>query len=357
MKTPGAASATSPAALSCAALSLAALSFAALSFTALSLAPLPLAAAPVPLPGGMAGRLIEHYHMQPIPQEGAWFSLSYASDDQLAGEALPPRYAGRARLAGNAIVVVATPADFSAMHRLQSDEVWHFYGGSALDMLLLYPDGLARKVTLGADVLAGEYRQFTVPHGVWQGAAPRESAPGAYSFAGTQLSPGFDAADFEMGYRDELIRSYPGFARDIERLTRAGFASRAPVAPAAPAVAFFAGDIPPIALSAGVDLRELVGRVAPDARTGAVSVAQFTLAPGHGSGTSYNRQAQEVFVVTAGTGRVHLGERVTAVTAGSTVFIPAALRHSIEADADSTLVFYAVCAPAFTPEDYVPVPP
>src|ERR1700733_5129370 len=106
-------------------------------------------------PSGMAGKMIDHYHMQKVPQEGCWFSLSYSSDDQLDGDTLPVRYAGRPHAAGNAIVALETPKDFSAMHRLQTDEVWHFYDGSPIDLLLLYPDGHGRKVTLGANVLAG----------------------------------------------------------------------------------------------------------------------------------------------------------------------------------------------------------
>jgi uncharacterized protein len=192
---------------------------------AVCLATFSMAHADPPLPGGMAGKLIEHYHMQRVPQEGPWFSLTYTSEDSLDGAGLPARYAGRSHVAGSAIVVIETVADFSAIHRLQTDEVWHFYGGTPIDMLLLYPDGHGRKITLGPNVLAGELPQFTVPHGVWQGSAPRGTSERTYSFVGDQLSPGFDYADFEMGYRDALEREYPAFARDIERLTRVEFAT------------------------------------------------------------------------------------------------------------------------------------
>jgi len=222
---------------------------------AASLIAMSLSHANSPSPDGMAEKLIEHYHMQLIPREGAWFSQTYASEDQIDGAALPPRYAKHAHPAGSAIVVVATPTDFSALHRLQTDEVWHFYGGAPLDMLLLYPDGHGRKVTIGPDVFAGEFPQFTVPRGVWQGAAPNAASAGTYSFAGTQLSPGFDYGDFEIGYRDELQRKFPQFSGDIEQLTRAEFATRAP---AKSAIAFSADDVPAVALSSGVDLRELV---------------------------------------------------------------------------------------------------
>jgi predicted cupin superfamily sugar epimerase/mannose-6-phosphate isomerase-like protein (cupin superfamily) len=307
-----------------------------------------------PSPGGMAAKLIEHYHMQLIPREGAWFSQTYASEDQIDGTALPPRYAKQAHPAGSAIVVVATPTDFSALHRLQTDEVWHFYGGAPLDMLLLYPDGHGRKITIGPDVLAGEYPQFTVPRGVWQGAAPNVAAAGTYSFAGTQLSPGFEFGDFEIGYRDELQREFPQFSGDIKRLTRAEFAARPP---AKRAVAFSQDAIPAVTVSSGVDLRELVGRVARDARTSAVSVAQFTLAPGRGSGTSFNHQSEEVFLVFSGAGSVRLADETISVSPGSTVYIPAGVRHSIAARAGNTLVFYAISAPAFAAEDHVAIRP
>jgi predicted cupin superfamily sugar epimerase len=314
----------------------------------------------------MAGKLIDHYHMQRVPQEGCWFALSYSSSDTLDGDSLPARYAGRAHAAGSAIVALETPRDFSALHRLQTDEVWHFYSGSAIDMLLLYPDGHGEKITLGSDVLAGQRRQFTVPRGVWQGSVPRDRHPAAYSFFADQLSPGFDYADFEIGYRDALQRQYPAFARDIERLTRAEFAVSKPAtlqpaaagaADGARAGAFLDSDIPAQLASPGVSFKELVGEKSPLATTPRVSVAQFTLAPGRGTGTSFNHRSQEVFVVLSGAGHLKLGADATQVGPGSTVFIPAMQPHSMEADSNSSLLFLAISAPAFTPEDYVLVQP
>jgi predicted cupin superfamily sugar epimerase/mannose-6-phosphate isomerase-like protein (cupin superfamily) len=335
----------------------------AIAVLAACIAGLSPAADDSPRPQGMAGQLIDHYHMQRIPQEGAWFSLSYSSEDQIDGVALPSRYAGRTHVTGNAIVMVATRSDFSAMHRLQSDEVWHFYGGSPLEMLLLYPDGHGRKLTIGPNFLAGDFQQFTVPHGVWQGSAPRGSADGAYSFAGTQLSPGFDYADFEIGYRDELQREYPAFADDIGRLTRAEFAtspayrSQRAAVPPPNAIAFRADHVPVVTMSPGLGLQELVGRVAPDAQSSKLSVAKFTLAAGQTSATSFNHQSQEVFLVANGTGRVHWDEKVVPIGPSSVVFIPAGQRHSIEADVNGALTFFAISAPAFTLEDYVVVKP
>jgi predicted cupin superfamily sugar epimerase/mannose-6-phosphate isomerase-like protein (cupin superfamily) len=315
------------------------------------------------MPSGMAGRLIEHYHMQLVPQEGVWFSITYSNEDQIDGTALPHRYFGRTHAAGSAIVAVETPRYFSAMHRLQSDEVWHFYGGSPLQMLLLYPDGHGQTVVLGSNVSAGETPQLTVPHGVWQGSAPRAGLPGTYSFVGTQLSPAFDYADFEIGYRDELQRQYPVFSQDIRRLTRAEFAMR-PSEQSSEAKSqsshgnvFSAQGVPEVAVSPGVTLQELVGRVARDANTSSLSIAKFTLSPGRSTGSSFNHRSQEVFLVTNGTGLVHLADQVVPIGQDSTVFIPAEVVHSIEANAGSTLSFYAISAPAFSPDDYVAIKP
>ena len=183
----------------------------------------PLSAAPKPT----ARALIEHFKMTRIPQEGPWFTLTYRSTDVLARSALPDRYDGP-RAAGTAIIGIVTRADFSAMHRLKTDEMWHYYGGDPLELLVLHPDGTGEVVVLGPDVLAGQKVQYVVPGGSWQGARPLGKKGDAYSLFGDTLAPGFEYADFEMGYRDELQRKYPVQSAAIARLTRPEFVTRAP---------------------------------------------------------------------------------------------------------------------------------
>jgi len=134
---------------------------------ALTLMSLPLAAGPV----GPAKKLIDHLGMEKIPVEGCWFKLTYTSTDQLAAAALPARY-GSPRVAGGAIYALVTREDFSAMHKLKTDEIWHFYGGDPIELLLLHPDGRGEVVVLGSEVLAGQRPQFAVPAGAWMGARP-----------------------------------------------------------------------------------------------------------------------------------------------------------------------------------------
>lgn len=309
-------------------------------------------------PTGVAKQLIDHFQMQRIPDEGPWFNVTYVSADLLPGTAVPARYHGKPHAAGSAIYCLLTREDFSALHRLQTDETWHFYGGSPLEMLLLFPDGHGETLTLGPDVLAGQRPQFTVPRGVWQGSAPTGTDPAAYSFVGTQLAPAFDYGDFEAGYREELQKFYPPFAAQIARLTRDEFSAR-PTPPkptseiAQPAAAVFAQDgAKSIEAGPGMVLRELVGRAAVS-KSERYSVAAFALEKGHGTGTSYNKVSEETFLVLHGHGQVVLEGSPQAVGPGTVVTIPPGVKHSLQAAEAEGLEFYALEAPAFQPEDYV----
>ena len=122
--------------------------------------------------------------------------------------------------AGTAIYYLLTdePDSFSEMHRLPTVEVFHYYLGDSLEGLLLHPGGRIERVTLGAEVLAGQHVQFSVPAGVWQGW--RVAPGGAYALVGTTMAPGYIDADYERGDRRALLRDYPAAAQEILTLTR-----------------------------------------------------------------------------------------------------------------------------------------
>lgn len=316
----------------------------------------PLSAAE-PVLAGPAGKIIEHLRMAKIPGEGCWFAVTYESADRLPAGGLPARY-GSSRLAGTAIYALLTREDFSAMHRLKTDEVWHFYAGDPIELLLLHPDGRGETIVLGADLLAGQHPQYTVKAGVWMGARPLSAKPGAYSLFGCTLAPGFDYADYEPGYRDDLQTKFPAQAEIIAQLTRTEFLSKpadAPVAsvPASPVV-FSPATIPEITVAPGVTLRELIGRVAA-ARSNDYSIARFTLAPGKTTGVSYNKIGEEVFLIISGRGTTMVGTETNPVSAGSVVIMKPGVHHSLTANAEETLEFYAITFPAFSPADYVRV--
>ncbi|AYL36917.1 MULTISPECIES: cupin domain-containing protein [Streptomyces] len=153
--------------------------------------------------------LVAHYGLEPIPREGGRFRQTWSG---------PARPDGRPE--GTAIVALLTdaPGDFSALHRLPADEIWHFYLGDPLRLLLLAPDGTAREPVLGPDVLGGQHLQLTVPAGTWMGA--RVAAGGAWSFFGCTMAPGFTYEDYEHGDRAELTARHPERAALIAELSR-----------------------------------------------------------------------------------------------------------------------------------------
>ncbi|MBH5336304.1 cupin domain-containing protein [Streptomyces pactum] len=164
---------------------------------------------PAPGPRPTPEQLVAHYGLEPLPREGGRFRRLWAG---------PERPDGRPE--GSAIVMLLTdaPDDFSALHRLAHDEIWHFHLGDPLEILLLAPDGTSRTAVLGPDVLAGQSVQLTVPARTWMGA--RVATGGAWTLFGCTMAPGFDFRDYEHGVAADLIARYPHEAARIAALTR-----------------------------------------------------------------------------------------------------------------------------------------
>jgi uncharacterized protein len=155
--------------------------------------------------------------LQPLPVEGGYFVETHRSKFTLPQTALPESFPGE-RLLSTAIYYMLTPDTFSAMHRLKADEMYHFYLGDPVEMLLLKPDGTAEAVLLGQDILAGMRVQRAVCGGTWQGS--RLAPGGKFALMGTTMAPGFDPADLELGEQDDLSAQYPNYAPLIAFLTR-----------------------------------------------------------------------------------------------------------------------------------------
>lgn len=160
-------------------------------------------------------RLIETYGLAPHP-EGGFFRESYRAAETIPQSALPSRFAGERRHC-TAIYFLLPEGSKSNLHRIKSDEVWHFYLGGPLTLAQIHPGGRTKMVTLGQDISRGEKLQHVVPMGCWFGAYPNPSS--GFSFVGCTVAPGFDFADFELGQRSRLIRKFPGAKALIERLT------------------------------------------------------------------------------------------------------------------------------------------
>jgi hypothetical protein len=149
--------------------------------------------------------------------EGGYFRETYRSGLTLAAEQLPPRYGGP-RPAATSILFLLKHGEPSALHRLASDELWHFHLGSAVRVHMLDERGAYESFLLGPRLDAEESLQGLVPAGRWFGAEVDE--PG-YGLVGCTVAPGFDFADFELAQGDQLTTRWPQHAELIARLTRA----------------------------------------------------------------------------------------------------------------------------------------
>ena len=152
--------------------------------------------------------LIEHYKLEPLPVEETQFISSYRSDQEF----------GDGKPCGTAMIALYCdePRSVSLFHKLPVDEVWHFYGGDPLRLVLLHPDGSSEDVIMGNDPLKGHYVQFVVPASVWQ--AGHMVSGGRYSLFGCTMGPGFTDDMWEGGIRDQLIEAYPDRVNDINML-------------------------------------------------------------------------------------------------------------------------------------------
>jgi predicted cupin superfamily sugar epimerase len=149
--------------------------------------------------------------------EGGYFRESYRAQEAIAQAALPPRFSGDRNFSTAIYFLLAGP-DFSALHRIKQDEVWHFYDGSSLTVHVIDPEGNYSALKVGLNIEAGEEPQAVARAGCFFGATVNE--PRSYALAGCTVAPGFDFADFEMPGRKSLLEIFPQHREIIERLTR-----------------------------------------------------------------------------------------------------------------------------------------
>jgi predicted cupin superfamily sugar epimerase len=146
----------------------------------------------------IADEVISLLGLEPLSHEGGMFGQYYAD------------------AYSTAIYFLVRPGDFSALHRLTGPEVYHFYAGAPLQMLLLHPDGRISWPVLGTDLVSNQRPAVAVESGVWQGSR----TTGEWSLVGATMAPGFKEEMFELGTRQSLMAAYPAAAADIELLTR-----------------------------------------------------------------------------------------------------------------------------------------
>jgi predicted cupin superfamily sugar epimerase len=161
-------------------------------------------------------QLIKQYDLQPHP-EGGWYKETYKSKELIPSNALPERFSGD-RAFSTAIYFLLETGNFSAFHRIRSDECWHFYTGDPLLVYVIFPSGKLEIIELGNGFSRGALFQYIVPANCWFASRP---APGSsFSFVGCTVAPGFEFADFELADAAELQKLYPKHAVTINELCR-----------------------------------------------------------------------------------------------------------------------------------------
>ena len=160
--------------------------------------------------------LIQFFELQPHP-EGGWYKETYRSSEMIPGQSLPPRFTG-GRVFSTAIYFLLEEGNFSAFHRIKSDECWHFYAGDPLHIYTITDTGEMKTVTLGPNLREGHVFQHVVPANCWFASRP---APGsAFCFVGCTVAPGFDFADFEMAGQKALLTAFPQHQQLVNELCR-----------------------------------------------------------------------------------------------------------------------------------------
>jgi uncharacterized protein len=159
---------------------------------------------------------IRKLKLEPHP-EGGFYRQTYRSTEEIPVSGLPGRFMQNRPMC-TAIYYLLQENDFSAFHRIKSDECWHFYAGGTLFVHVIEQRGNYSCISLGNNIENGELLQFVVPAGAWFAVEPAPTI--AFALTGCTVSPGFDFEDFEMGNKKDLISAFPEHERVVSRLCR-----------------------------------------------------------------------------------------------------------------------------------------
>ncbi|PZR24663.1 MAG: hypothetical protein DI535_21280 [Citrobacter freundii] len=149
--------------------------------------------------------------------EGGWYSEVYRSTLTIPQQALQPDFPGD-RSASTHIYFLLEKNNFSAFHRIKSDEIWHFYNGDPLIIYEIDQQGKLTEHLLGQDPIAGQSLCCVIKAGNW--FASKVADGGDYGLAGCTVAPGFDFVDFELAEKEKLSQLFPEHAGLIHSLCR-----------------------------------------------------------------------------------------------------------------------------------------
>src|SRR5205809_1378257 len=140
--------------------------------------------------------------------------VTFVSEKRIApGGLLPPFDDGRP--AGSALYFMVTPEAHVRLHRIRNDQLYHYYLGDPIDVLMLHADGTSEQVIVGPDLRGGQLVQLLIPGNTFHTArANPESFRGWFLGASTEW-PGVAPDDVEIGDVEALAAKYPDVADDL----------------------------------------------------------------------------------------------------------------------------------------------
>ncbi len=163
-----------------------------------------------------AQNIINKLELQEHP-EGGYFKETYRSPGVIPNNVLSTNFKGD-RNESTAIYFLLTSEKFSAFHKINQDEAWHFYKGAPLKLHIISKEGNYSFIMIGNDLENGEVPQYIVKGGDWFAAEVLQKD--AYTLVGCTVAPGFDFADFVLPKREEMINLFPTHKEIITKLTR-----------------------------------------------------------------------------------------------------------------------------------------
>ena len=166
-------------------------------------------------------KIIKELKLEPLPIEGGYFRQTYICEEILKPEQLPIRYK-QSHPMGTAIYYMLEKNKFpvSMLHKLQTDEIYHFYLGDPVTIFLLFPELSSQHITMGSDILGGQKVQVLVPKDTWQAMI---LMPGSnFALMGTSMAPGYKDEDITFASREELLLQYPSERENIIKTTPPG---------------------------------------------------------------------------------------------------------------------------------------
>ncbi|MDN5845889.1 MAG: cupin domain-containing protein [Candidatus Nitrosocosmicus sp.] len=173
--------------------------------------------------------IIKKLELEKHIHEGGYFKESYRSSDMISKNGYHTQkhegeisedtpYPERKRPASTLIYYLLVENQYSAIHRVKSDEIWHFYLGSPVTIHIINEDRISPRIQLGNNIENGENIHYIVTKDTWFCAEINNKT--SFALMGCTVSPGFDFEDFELGIRDKLILWYPQHKDLIERFTK-----------------------------------------------------------------------------------------------------------------------------------------